>query len=628
MARRALVLGSQIDGLRGVENDARSMAAMLDARGFAVDLRVGDDATRQGMLAGYDQLIAASAADDAAVVYYCGHGYHAAVPEEGRSWQCIAPTDLRAGSTTDWRGITAWELSIKQAQLTAKTRNVAVILDCCHAAQLSRSDSAAGAIARALPHPVHTGFDRHLAALRATYGAAFDAVDPIGNPHAIRVVACGRSESAFEAPDAAGHYHGVFTEALIDVLAEVEDAPISWAAIIGAVRTRVLRRFVRQRPDIEGPIRRWLFSLAEHDHPRGVAVTATDEQFQLSVGRLTGAVVGDVYGVLPGDAPIHDGARALAHLEVTEVRATKATARRTAAGAAIPAHAVAVAVSQRAQRWPVTIDGRSNGARTAVAAALAASPTLRAALPGEVGALATVRVAEGSVILEDAGGPLFPPVRFPEQLDDVLGHVANLGVAQGIRELEGEHGVSADELAIELGVVGNGQTRRLPDHGRVFGLSERYHLTIERRGHRTLFVHVLNISARGKITLLTHFDRSGVVLDCRNPSVMLGQRADGEVVGVGLRWPEGMPAVGLPRLTEFVVIATPTVAELSGLETRELVVPRSGGSQLERMLAQLCTGAYRDANPAGGLDGFFAKRLSILLAPGEPPNGDRPREID
>src|SRR3979490_713475 len=77
-----------------------------------------------------------------AVVYYCGHGCHAAIAQEGRSWQCIAPTDLRDGTATDWRGIPAWELSIKQSQLTAKTRNVTVILDCCHSAQLSRSEVA------------------------------------------------------------------------------------------------------------------------------------------------------------------------------------------------------------------------------------------------------------------------------------------------------------------------------------------------------------------------------------------------------------------------------------------------------------------------------------------------------
>ena len=620
MARRALILGSQIDGLRGVHNDTRRMAAMLDARGFAVDLRIEADATRAGMLAGYDQLIAASAPDDAAVVYYCGHGYYATVPEEARSWQCIAPTDLRGGTPTDWRGITAWELSIKQAQLTAKTRNVTVILDCCHSAQLSRSDGVLGATPRALPHPTHTGFDHHLATLRATYGAAFDAVDPVGNPHAVRVVACGQREVAFETPVAENQYQGVFTDELIGVLDQVGTAPVSWATIIGAIRTRVLRRSIRQRPDIEGPVRRGLFSLTEHDDVRHVAVTATGAQLCLSVGQLTGAAVGDVYGVLPADTTILDDAHTLAHLEVTEVFATTASARRTTGVAPIPAGAVAVPIRRRAARWPVTIEG-PEPARATVEAAITASRTLRPLWPGERGSLATVRAAHDTLTLEDAGGPLAPLAAFPSGLDRVLAQLANLGVAQGIRELEGEHGVLASELAIELGTVHDGQTRRLPDHGGLLGLRDRYYVQLAQRGPRPLFVHVLGLSARGKITLLTHFARGGVVLDRHHPSVMLGQRADGTVIGVGLRWPEGLPTNGLSRLEELVVIATPTTTDLSGLETRELAVARSGGTQLLRELGQLCDGVYRNVSAAGPPDGFLVRRLSVLVDPGDPSAG-------
>lgn len=626
MARRALVLGSQIDGLRGVDNDTRQMAAMLGARGFALDIRIGADATRAGMLAGYDQLIAASGPDDAAVVYYCGHGYHASVPEEARSWQCIAPTDLRDGTVTDWRGITAWELSIKQAQLTAKTRNVTVILDCCHSAQLSRSDGIVGATPRALPHPVHTGFDHHLAALRATYGPAVDAVDPVSNPHAVRVVACGQREVAFEAPDREGEYHGVFTDELIGVLTQAGTAPVSWATIIGAVRTRVLRRFTRQRPDIEGPVRRGLFSLTEHDDLGRVAVTAVGEQFRLSVGQLTGVVVGDVYGVLPAGVAGHDDARTLAQLEVIEVFATTASARRTTGVDPIPADAVAVPIRRRAARWPVTIEG-TKPARAVVEAAISASRTLRTSLPGEAGSLAMVRVENDAVTIEDAGGPLFPPAAFPSGLDSVLAQLANLGVAQGLRELEGEHGVLAGDLAIELGTVHEGQTRRLPNHGGVLGLRDRYYLNLEQRGPRPLFVHMLNLSARGKVTLLTHFARGGVVLDRHHPSVMLGQRADGAVIGVGLRRPEGLPRNGMSRLMEFVVVATPTTTDLSGFETRELVVMRSGGNQLQRALAQLCDGVYRNVSAAGALDGFLVRRLSVLLDPGEPSTGDLACEL-
>ena len=626
MARRALVLGSQIEGLRGVDNDARQMTAMLQARGFDVELRTGADATRAGILAGYDALIAACDRDDAAVVYYCGHGHHASVPHEGRSWQCIVPTDLRQGTVTDWRGITAWELSIKQAQLTARTQNVTVILDCCHSAQLSRSERALGAVARGLPHPVDLGFAHHLAALRAVYGRAFDAVDPVGNSRAVRVIACGQSESAFERPDAEGQYHGVFTEALIEVLHQLGAAPASWAAIIRAIRSRVLRQFRRQRPDLEGPIRRAPFSLAEHDDLGAVAVTAVAGQFQLSAGRLTGTAVGDLYAILPADAPVHAAADPLAHLEVTEVLATRSHARRTTGTDAIPGDAVAVPVRRRAARWPVAIDGPP-AARAAVEAAIAASATLRAASPGEPGAIATLRIAHGGATIEDAGGPLGPSAAFPADLAGVLAQLADLGVAQGIRELEGEHGVAASELAIELGVVHDGRARRLPDHGGVLGLRDRYHLTIERRGQRTLFAHVLNLGARGKITLLTHFARGGVALDPRTPSLALGQRADGELVGVGLRWPAGLPRDTGPRLTELVVIATPTMTDLSGLETRERMVTRARASQLPWALAALCEATYRDAHatraPGAALDGFFVKRLSILLDPGEPGAADR-----
>jgi len=232
------------------------------------------------------------------------------------------------------------------------------------------------------------------------------------------------------------------------------------------------------------------------------------------------------------------------------------------------------------------------------------------------------------VTVEDAGGPLFSPAAFPSGLDGTLAHLANLGVAQGLRELEGEHGVLASDLAIEFGTVHDGQTRRLPDHGGVLGLADRYYVNLERHGQRPLFVHVLNLSARGKVTLLTHFARGGVVLDRRNPSVMIGQRADGAVIGVGLRWPEGLPRNGLPRLMEFVVIATPATTDLSGLETRELVVMRSGGNRLQRALAQLCDGVYRDVGGAGALDGFLVRRLSVLLDPAEPMTGDLTCKID
>ena len=614
--KRALVIGSQIEGLRGVHNDTRAMQAMLAARGFEVELRIEAAASRAGILAGYDRLIAASQTDDAAVVYYSGHGCYGTVSTpERRSWQCIVPTDVFAGSATDWRGITAWELSIKQAQLTAKTKNVTVILDACHSAQMSRSAAVREAVPRALSHPVQLGFATHLAQLRAAYQAAFSAVAALGDANAVRLVACGREESAFESPGDDGTFHGAFTRALLDVLAQIGTADISWAAVRDAIRARVVRDFAIQRPDVEGPVRRRLFSLAEDDDRGGVTVTAIGERFRLPVGQLTGVVLGDVYGVMPIGSTSYDARRALGELEVVEVHALTSYARRNAGDTAIPVDAVALPITRNVLRRAVVVVAPDD-ARPAIEHAIAASPRLRIAQDGEPATVARLRLAGGLLTIEDNRGPMFPAMRFPGELSATVTNVANLGVAQAVRELVGEHGVHERELEIELGTVQRGLPSKLPDHGAMLGLRDRLYVKIANKAHRRLFAHVFNIGVRGKVTLLTRFAPAGVALDRGDPAFVLGESNSGALEGLGLTWPVGLPVSDGPRLDEVVVIVTTAQTSLHGLETQEvLATTRGHGTRLQDTLAQLQDGLTRDVSGGPPPEGFFVKRLSYLLHP-------------
>src|ERR1700755_933378 len=181
MRRHALVVGSQLGNLTGVHYDSERMCAALANRGFEVDLRMAGSATRIGILDGYDALISRVRRDDAAVIYYSGHGMYAINrdrKDDLQIVQAIAPTDLAATTDNDFRGITAWELAIKLAQLTAMTRNVTVLLDCCHAAQMTRDAAVHDLVPRALPNPIDMGFRTHLRALERTYGAA--CIHPVG----------------------------------------------------------------------------------------------------------------------------------------------------------------------------------------------------------------------------------------------------------------------------------------------------------------------------------------------------------------------------------------------------------------------------------------------------------------
>ena len=176
---RALVVGASSPSLKAVDTDARAVAGMLRARNFVAEECIGDAATRSGILAGYQRLIAAIAPDEPAVFFYAGHGFHKVIEHERlREWQGICPVDLKASTGADFRGITSWELSILQARLAKRCANVTVILDCCFAEQMSKGDPVRGVVSRELPHPLGTQ------RWRATTGIPAPPIPAMGRPHA------------------------------------------------------------------------------------------------------------------------------------------------------------------------------------------------------------------------------------------------------------------------------------------------------------------------------------------------------------------------------------------------------------------------------------------------------------
>lgn len=645
-AGHALLVGVPGGGLFGTANDLRAMEEMLVARGFTVDVRTGDRATRKGILDGYDQLIRLSQRDPRsqrdrpAVFYYTGHGFHAVLDkEQGRSWQGIVPTDMDDTTTTDFRGITAWELSIKQAQLTRQTWNVTVILDCCYASQMSRDGAVSGAVPRALPHPFRLGFDEHLRALERMYGVAYNAVDPLGNPNAVRLVACGPGECAYECQTDDGQYHGVLTTALLEVLRDVGAARVSWAALDDVIRARVLRRNVLQRPDIEGPARRLPFSLDEDRGGDAAAILEfpgkpPSQRFRILVGSLRGVLDGDVFAIMPPGSPAYRAADAIAELKVTQTTATYAAAELASwksRDATLPEDAVAFPIEKRAIRRPVRIDA-PDPERTQILAAVEASPTLRPVQPEDTTALATLRLRDGALTIGDDRGPLFAPMAFRE-LPGMVKNVANLAAVQTVRELAGAHGVAADEVEIEWGTVERGRKQRMPARGGSLALRDWVYVQVRKTSssQRTLYAHIFNLGVRGKITLLTaQAFPGGVPLVSGAPAYVLGQQPDGTLPGLKLSWPSGMPRETFPRMDEIVVIITAKPTSLRSLETVEYTAMQrgGGGSKLQDLLAQVHDGQTRSLRGEEPIDGFLMERLTYFLHPREVAMADIPFAVD
>lgn len=245
MRSMALVVGSETGGLSGVDSDVDLLSDRLRRRHFDVRALTGAQASRSGILAAYEALIADCQAGDTAVVYYSGHGSRRVTPES--TVQFIVPTDMDQSTEDDFRGILAEELSLLQWRLTQRTANVTTILDCCHAARMSR-DASLLPKARPCAWPTAGLLARRQAVLEHPAAAAMQGES---NPLAVRLVACGPEQVAYETESRAfGGRHGLLTEALVLVLDGLVDDRVTWAGMLPPIAGRVGSI---QRPQLEGP---------------------------------------------------------------------------------------------------------------------------------------------------------------------------------------------------------------------------------------------------------------------------------------------------------------------------------------------------------------------------------------
>ncbi|WP_327011134.1 caspase family protein [Dactylosporangium sp. NBC_01737] len=320
MRRTALLIGAQTHGLTGVGNDVDVMARLLAGRGFAVTRCDGARATRAGILDAYERLIRDARPGDAVVVYYSGHGGLATPPPElaprGRlapppRLQFIVPVDHTGAAGEDFRGITGPELSVLLVRLTNTTRNVTVVVDACHAAHVSRDDELR---VKALPAPVYLDVAEHLSRLRRQ-GLDTAALHALGNQDAVRVVACGREQSAYEYTNDAGRRVGLFTESLALALAEAGDAPVTWAGLLPKVRDRVRAEVPFQRPEAEGPSLRAPFRPDPVEPGPGPQQAPERAALDARVTVGWGRVVDGRARPLPGqDAVVHAGDHVYVHV--------------------------------------------------------------------------------------------------------------------------------------------------------------------------------------------------------------------------------------------------------------------------------------------------------------------------
>ena len=385
--------------LLGPGNDMEELCRLLTRRFGLPERHVlrlhGPDATRAGMLAGFEALRQRGTADGQLIFAYAGHGAFIADqdPDEepdGQDetlcpWDHATAGDLRDDHLEDlyagWLGTGAW---------------VTVLLDSCHSGSSMRGGATDPSVRARLTEPSPAG---------APYDGSFrdrlDARTEETRARFLSLAAASDDEMALEKPLARRgetRNQGYFSYALLNALQRLPRGA-TWQDVASRVRGDVMTLTTAQHPVFVGDLRRGLFGAAG-------GTSATYRVLKVGFGRP--ATVRLDAGEMAG---LDVGARfsiAGSLWEVTSIGATSATATRLGDDGASPGPGdAATLLSLGASRAPVSVSldpALPGPMATALLAALEADPMLTLDADGP-GALAVVLRESHGGCASIVGGP-------------------------------------------------------------------------------------------------------------------------------------------------------------------------------------------------------------------------------
>jgi hypothetical protein len=312
-SKRALLIGinayAHVPSLDGCTNDVALMRGVLaDVFGFPQEQMttlLNEQATREGILAAFDTLIANTGKDDLVVIHYAGHGSQMTDREGDEPSgfdSTLVPVD--SGRTpNDNRDITDDEIHLKLVALGKKTSFTTLIVDACHSGTITRD--AFGAKARAIepdrrpvadlpPSPIPGG---HLPRTRSASSGWLPLADKY-----VLIAGCRDEERSYEyrPPEGEGAVaHGALTYFLCQQLRQATSGT-SYRDVFEQASARVSAQNGEQHPQMEGRADREVFGVAELTPMTFLLVTGRQgDTVTIAGGAAHGLTVGSIYAVFP-----------------------------------------------------------------------------------------------------------------------------------------------------------------------------------------------------------------------------------------------------------------------------------------------------------------------------------------
>ncbi|KAF7587637.1 hypothetical protein BBP40_006921 [Aspergillus hancockii] len=588
---RALLISSPYNGLLGPANDIRLMGSVLERKGFTLTECSGLNATRDGIKSAWSKLIQQCSDKDVVVIYYSGHGglvqspIHLTADSEHRAngekapwrYQFIVPIDYDKTAEDDFRGVLDVELSHLLRDTTQKTKNVTVILDCCHSGRMSRDPSlGTKAVPRYIAEQEHQRIGAYVEMLREK-GVLKGETFLEGNPHAVRIVACQTSESAFEYETTSRSWCGAFTEALAQALEESDGQEVSWSTTLLRVGQLVNVRFPQQHPHAEGPHARMPFTLKEAS--RSFFLNMEGDVAILSAGRVGGVRENNVYAVYPFTSGAGNSPCKIAIAFVTNVGGFRSRVHLEFEGEekSIPAEGAKAVLEQEAlYEWPIEFPAGLEGLQLLVDE----STYLRPRNADDKDTLAVIRQSGPTIeVVNSKGIPIsartaHSKISLPQVVNDIVIDAEELARGHHLLGLDCE---SPEErlphrIKIEFGLVVKGKRERIiPQDGTGYlADGDRVYINLRNEGDNTVYISLFDVNVAGEISYLSPSSPMGIDLESGRSYTLGALDLDRGLLGMPVTWPDQVPR--RKEVDERLVV----VVTSSPVNIGYLGIPRNG----------------------------------------------------
>ena len=608
---RALLLGCPLGSLKGVETDLRSMENVLGEYGFTSKWCYR--ATREQILNAWNTFIDQTLPEDAVVIYYSGHGGKTK-KKKGESdtasrmhLQYLIPFDFGETKEGDWRGITDMELSEILHKTTSKTKNVTVILDCCHSSRMARRPGTVKAIdpddyREVLKHiekMMKEGkFDNHFHHER--------------NPLAISIAAAAQTEEAMEDSfdDGTGKgyvWKGALTEALEKALRQarqgIPSTQVSWRSIMLRIRDRMKVTAPGQYPQIEGDDLRFTFSLEGADPHGAIPVSRSSDGVVLQGGRIHGVDESDIYAVLPlNEERLHPD-KQIAEIVVTRVGPIASWARFEGGLRPTLEDGAKAFLKKKALRGlPIALLVSADISEK-LRLSLESSRFLCIADGDDQPLLATVTLEASQLVLHSHEGnikfvlgewELRQDGNHDAEIADCIARLESLARSRHLLTLPEQTapGPISEQVDVEIGLVEDQQCQPFSEETVVVEEGERFYVKIRNTSSSKRYVSIFDVCA-DSVTLLSTGSPSGHELREGQSYTYGAVDFTGQLVGSQVSWPRSVPKrEEIPETV--VVIVTDGRLDLRGLETGARSARRTGNdSALSELIDDVASGVLR-----------------------------------